>query len=70
MRQFIGSLRPAAISSVRNHGLYVQAYLDVFGDQRLEFFVVDEYGSLSPVCSGRSNLYEIHGLTLVARDVH
>lgn len=70
MRQFIGSLRPAAISSVRNQGFYVQAYLDGFGDRRLEFFVIDEYGSSIPVCSDRSNLYEIHGLTLVARDVH
>lgn len=70
MRQFIGSLRPAAISSVRNQGFYVQVYLDVFGDRRLEFFVVDEYGSLIPVSSGRLNLYEIHGVSLVARDIH
>lgn len=70
MRQFIGSLRPAAISSVRNHGFYVQSYLDDFEDRRIDFFVVDEYGSLISVSASRLNLYEIHGVSLVARDIH
>lgn len=70
MKQFIGSLRPAAISSVRNHGFYAQSYLDDFGDRRIDFFVVDEYGSLISVSANRLNLYEIHGVSLVARDIH
>lgn len=70
MKQFIGSLRPAAISSVRNHGFYTQSYLDDFGDRRIDFFVVDEYGSLISVSASRLNLYQIHGVSLVARDIH